>query len=402
MRHTKPRMRGGTPLPGFPALASRAEGRMREDLQGELFDLSFLGFEHLIRYLLLKMEYVAVELTGRKHKRGRRRHSGYDLIAHGFVGSSAAFVLVQVKQYERPVARLFVEQLQGAMHWIGATHGIIVTTSTFSAKAAACTQTDAVPTINLIDGEQLIDLLCLHQVGIKRTANGRYRIDRPLFAYLHREFPRDNAAARIKTANSKAASGSQIEQMWRTVQDNLQGGHMTWRTHALAGISALWLLEPIPDALTPWTVGILAVLAAFGALLPDLDAAHSKLTSLKVGGARPFLPLSAMAHQAFGHRGLLHSLFGLAGAVVVLSPMALHWGWVPAVAVLLGYGSHLAMDALTKSGIPLLGGQRRFHLLLRGLRFSTGSLAEDVLLPVLAGLVLLLLLYHFPITEGLR
>ena len=59
-----------------------------------------------------------------------------------------------------------------------------------------------------------------------------------------------------------------------------------WRTHALLGVGALWLLAPVPGALTPGNVGPLCALAAFGALLPDLDAEESKVKSLGVMGIR--------------------------------------------------------------------------------------------------------------------
>ena len=67
---------------------------------------------------------------------------------------------------------------------------------------------------------------------------------------------------------------------------------------------------------------------------------------------------------------------------------------------MLGYASHLAADASTKSGLPLLyvpwfyPHKKRYHLLPPSLRFTTGSQAEEVLFPLLALLILLLLLSH--------
>jgi len=70
-------------------------------------------------------------------------------------------------------------------------------------------------------------------------------------------------------------------------------------------------------------------------------------------------------------------------------------GWPLFLGLVLGYGSHLAGDACTKSGIPLLyPDPRRLHLLPRPLRLTTGSQAEDALLPLLAVSVLVLLLSH--------
>lgn len=149
-------------------------------------------------------------------------------------------------------------------------------------------------------------------------------------------------------------------------------------------------------------MGALAVLAAAAALLPDLDARHSKIRSLRLGPVRPFDPLGALVYGAWGHRGPLHSLPGLAGfGLACALPVSLTWGWTYGAALLLGYGSHLALDAMTRHGVPLLpargrdgrwGFGRRSHLLPRRLRFVTGSAAEDVLQAFLFGAVLLLLL----------
>lgn len=149
-------------------------------------------------------------------------------------------------------------------------------------------------------------------------------------------------------------------------------------------------------------IGALAVIAALTALLPDLDAPRSKIRSLALGPFRPLDPLGDLLHGAWGHRGPLHSLlglsvFGLLGAL----PPALLWGWVYGAAAFLGYASHLALDAMTLRGVPLLpargkdgrwGLRRRRHLLPRSLRFVTGSAAEDVLQAALLGADLVLLL----------
>lgn len=173
---------------------------------------------------------------------------------------------------------------------------------------------------------------------------------------------------------------------------------MMWRTHALFGACSLWLLALIPNMVTPDTVGPLCALAAFGALLPDLDAEASKVRSLSVGGLRPFAPVSALAHRAWGHRGFLHSPLALLLLGGGATTVGLAWAWPPALALWLGYASHLAADACTRSGIPgwLNRPDRRIWLLPPGWRFATGSAAEDLLLPFLALGTLLLILAHYP------
>lgn len=66
---------------------------------------------------------------------------------------------------------------------------------------------------------------------------------------------------------------------------------MRWPTHALFGINSLWLLSPLPLEMSGYDWGTLAAIAAFGALLPDLDASESKIKHLKLAGTqiKPFI-----------------------------------------------------------------------------------------------------------------
>lgn len=160
---------------------------------------------------------------------------------------------------------------------------------------------------------------------------------------------------------------------------------MMGRTHLLLGAASLWLLRPLPGVLTPDDLAPMLAFSALGALLPDLDASGSTLKYLRIGGLTPFVPLADMLHGRFGHRGALHSLWGLGTFALLALPLL---GWIPArwyTALLLGYASHLAGDAATKSGIPLLyPNAKRHYLLPRLLRLTTGSQAEEVVWVLLA------------------
>lgn len=170
---------------------------------------------------------------------------------------------------------------------------------------------------------------------------------------------------------------------------------MMGRTHALLGISSLWLIEPFIGS-APEAFALAVVGAALGSLLPDLDANHSLLQSMEVVGVRPMkLPGQAL-HRLFGHRGALHSLLALGVLAMVALPLV-DIGPLFYLGLLLGYASHLAGDGCTRHGIPLLfPKRRRVHLLPRPLRLSTGSLAEEGLLVACALLDLALLLRHLP------
>ena len=194
---------------------------------------------------------------------------------------------------------------------------------------------------------------------------------------------------------------------------------MTWRTHVAGGVASLWLLKPFLAhgtatgafaAPASTNLGLLALVAGFGALLPDLDARESAAKHLSFGltfGANrlrvaPLHLPAVLLHRAFGHRGPLHSLWGFVTfAFVAGAPMAWYTSPSAVVALLLGWASHLILDACTKSGVPLLWpGKRRLHFLPPGLRITTGSDAEGLAFAPLATAAFALLLSALPVTQS--
>ncbi|MBI4439372.1 metal-dependent hydrolase [Candidatus Woesearchaeota archaeon] len=104
----------------------------------------------------------------------------------------------------------------------------------------------------------------------------------------------------------------------------------------------------------------------FGAL-PDIDTDKSVV-------GRKFPLISKFIGFFFSHRGIFHTIYVPLLLFVLFS---YYTGFSMAVAVALGYLSHLAGDALTIQGI------RPFHPLhnleIRGF-LTTGSFAESILL----------------------
>ena len=170
------------------------------------------------------------------------------------------------------------------------------------------------------------------------------------------------------------------------------------RTHALAGVASLWCLQLYPSLLQPEQLAPLSLLAALGALLPDLDASQSQIKHLSIAGVTPFAPIAILLNRTLGHRGLLHSALGWGIATLILIPLAFFGGITVPLALSLGYASHLATDACTKSGIPFLyPSRKRYHLLPRPLRLTTGSMAEEAVFAFFAVAVAGLMLRQLPL-----
>ena len=417
-------------------LMDNEASRLRHDLREQLFCLDFLAFEYLMKQLLARSGYSTVHLVGRHHKRGRTKgtsardaiNGGHDLKAYTQTDLSSSLTLTQIKQYRRVVSRRFVDELRGTMLRLGAEQGLLLTTSTFSRVAHHAARDSDIAPIILLDGEAILDLLVRHRLGVivkhesvkeevgsEKLSAELLCVDTLFFDNLQERYRSTYDSAFASTAKPKLPSKQP-----RTINPSVDlssanragtsprssdtgtpsGGDMLWRTHVLIGLNSLWLLEVpaflgYPSLLNPETLPLALGAAAFGSLLPDLDASQSKIKHLSIKGIKPFFLPALFIHRQLGHRGLSHSLVGLALVAALLFPLSLWLGFIPFLALLLGYASHLAADASTKSGIPIFYPRKtRYHLLPPGFRFTTGSQAEEVLFPFLALLLLILLLRH--------
>jgi len=129
----------------------------------------------------------------------------------------------------------------------------------------------------------------------------------------------------------------------------------------------------------------IAFFAVLGALLPDSDTEKSFI-------GRLFPPLSAYLERKLGHRQATHSLLALALLSLVSAPLAivhLYW-WV---ALLSGYFSHLIIDTINKSGVPLFypSSIRAVMPKPEKWRIQVGSKAEIIIFTITSILVFLLL-----------
>lgn len=151
----------------------RGHAALVEALEQEVLDrvrsLSPAFFERLVIDLLTAMGYGGGRAEmGRAV--GRPGDSGIDgIIKEDALGLD--IVYVQAKKYapDNPVHRPEVQQFSGSLDGVGATKGIFLTTSTFSAGAWEFAKGIA-KRIILVDGAELARLLVLHNVGVRIRA----------------------------------------------------------------------------------------------------------------------------------------------------------------------------------------------------------------------------------------
>lgn len=171
------------------------------------------------------------------------------------------------------------------------------------------------------------------------------------------------------------------------------------RTHLVLGAASAWGLLALPQlSFHP----ALVVIAAFSALLPDLDASESMLGHLTIGnrkgfGIAPLRVFTVLGGLLFKHRAVLHSLFVLAIIVAGVAVGIFFSSWpdvywpearveIP-LAVGLGFLSHLLADSITGYGVPFLWPKKkRYHLIPRRFTVRLKSPEENAIY-VLGGVV---------------
>ena len=127
--------------------------------------MPFPVFARTVADLLERMGYAQVTVMKAMHGRGKGRnaHGGYDLQMRLPTQLTHGVVIAQIKQYREPVPRAYVDELRGAMLRVGATQGLLISSSTFSASAVEAVQAGqhAAP-VRLLGGEELVRLLQAH------------------------------------------------------------------------------------------------------------------------------------------------------------------------------------------------------------------------------------------------
>jgi membrane-bound metal-dependent hydrolase YbcI (DUF457 family) len=229
---------------------------------------------------------------------------------------------------------------------------------------------------------------------------------------------------------------------------------MMGRTHQVIGLTAttgLYLLtaEPIHILSTDFAAAL--AVTALASVLPDIDATDNKRGDpaarrmLGIGNNQSKRNIDRAAAKVMRSKkqgkivtNLLHLLAALLWGLLVLAinfPMRLlghrgltHWGvtWLALTGLILlatavtapylplqspylaawsfglGYGSHLAADMLTKSGLPVLAplSRQRYRLLPRSVALTTGSFSESILFLLLCLLLVAILARYYAISAA--
>lgn len=143
------------------AITEEVEAGWKENMHQQLLRLKPDAFERLAMRLLRESGFVQVEVTGRSGDGGI---DGKGIIKLQNVLSY--HVVFQCKRYKESVGSGAIRDFRGAM--IGrADKGLFITTGTFTRDAIKEATRDGASPIDLIDGENLVEMLKQLRLGVK-------------------------------------------------------------------------------------------------------------------------------------------------------------------------------------------------------------------------------------------
>lgn len=132
----------------------------QEELIEVLLEMEPSAFERLTQRLLRESGFVQVEVTGRSGDGGI---DGKGIMRLG--GLLSFHVFFQCKRYKGSVGPSHIRDFRGAMTG-RADKGLIITTGSFTKDATSEAIRDGAPPIDLIDGDQFVELLKNLSLGI--------------------------------------------------------------------------------------------------------------------------------------------------------------------------------------------------------------------------------------------
>ena len=149
----------------------------KEILLDTVVNLQPDAFERLCQRLLRESGFIKVEVTGRSGD------GGIDGIGVLRLALLSFQVFFQCKRYKGSVSAPAVRDFRGAM--VGRSDkGLLITTGTFTADARREATRDGAPVIDLIDGEQLVELLKDKELGVRTEQVEQVTVDVEWFSTI--------------------------------------------------------------------------------------------------------------------------------------------------------------------------------------------------------------------------
>ncbi|MFT4221901.1 restriction endonuclease [Dysgonomonas sp.] len=144
----------------------------RELLKDFLIHTTPHQFEHIVKDLLIAMGFKSVEVTSRTNDKG------VDIIGTNQNGIE----VIQVKRNtSSKIARPVLDGLRGCLHRFNALQGTVITLSDFTKGARDAKIEKGAAPLNLINGEELINLLIQYEVGTIKNELVYYTVNKNYF-----------------------------------------------------------------------------------------------------------------------------------------------------------------------------------------------------------------------------
>lgn len=139
------------------------QGELKDEVLDRVKQLPPEGFEQLVLQLLVGMGYGGSMADVQGVARGA--DGGVDgVVNQDHLGLDRIYI--QAKRWEGSVGRPVIQGFVGALAGVGASKGVIMTTSTFAQPAQEYVKTLTDRRIVLVDGKRLSELMVKHGIGV--------------------------------------------------------------------------------------------------------------------------------------------------------------------------------------------------------------------------------------------
>lgn len=160
---TEPEGEDLTPEEQIDQSVRQLQNQLRNDIVDRVKQLPPEGFEQLVLRLLVGMGYGGSMADVQGVARGA--DGGVDgVVNQDHLGLDRIYI--QAKRWEGSVGRPVIQGFVGALAGVGASKGVIMTTSTFAQPALEFAKNLTDRRIVLVDGRRMADLMMKHQIGV--------------------------------------------------------------------------------------------------------------------------------------------------------------------------------------------------------------------------------------------